>query len=76
MDLYSEKDEFFDASAYFRTMKWLALHKMVAYSRAGEKDMVEKVYKEFLDEMKQREDLSEEEYQEIIYFLDCQKKWI
>ena len=57
-------------------MKWLALHKMVAYSRAGEKDMFEKVYEEFLDEMKQRTDLSEEEYQEIIYFLDCQKKWI
>lgn len=76
LDLYSEKETFFDASAYFRTVKWLALHKMVAFSRAGEKDMVEKVYKEFLDEMKQRDDLSEEEYQEIIYFLDCQKKWI
>ena len=76
LDLYSEKEAFFDASAYFRTVKWLALHKMVAFSRAGEKDMVEKVYKEFLDEMKQRTDLSEEEYQEIIYFLDCQKKWI
>ena len=52
------------------------MHKMVAYSRAGEKDDAEKVYKDFLDELKQRADLSEEEYQEIIYFLDCQKKWI
>ena len=47
---------------------------MVAYSRAGEKENVEKVCNAFLDEMKQGKDVTDEEYQEMVYFLDCQKK--
>lgn len=76
LNLYIQKEEFFEAKSYYGFRKWLAVYKMVAYSRADEKENAEKVYKEFLDEMKRRGDLSEEEMQEIIYFLDCQKKWI
>ncbi len=76
LNLYIKKEGFFEPKSYYGFRKWITVYKMVAYSRAGEKDNAEKVYKDFLDEMKQRNDLSEEEYLEIIYFLDCQKKWI
>ena len=76
LNLYIQKEGFFEAKSYYGFRKWLTVYKMVAYSRADEKENAEKVYKEFLDEMKQKNDLSEEEMQEIIYFLDCQKKWI
>ena len=76
LNLYIQKEEFFEAKSYYGFRKWLTVYKMVAYSRADEKENAEKVYEEFLDEMKQKNDLSEEEMQEIIYFLDCQKKWI
>lgn len=76
LNLYIQKEEFFEAKSYYGFRKWLTVYKMVAHSRADEKENAEKVYEEFLDEMKRRGDLSEEEMREIIYFLDCQKKWI
>lgn len=74
LDLYIQAENFFEPESYYGFKKWITVHKMVAYSRAGEKENVEKVCNAFLDEMKQGKDVTDEEYQEMVYFLDCQKK--
>lgn len=74
LEAYASEEQFYDPKSYLNFKKWITVHKMVAYSRAGEKEAAEEVCKEFLNAIKQRNDLSEEEYQELVYFLECQKR--
>ncbi|MBR6627956.1 MAG: helix-turn-helix transcriptional regulator [Lachnospiraceae bacterium] len=74
VDIYAQNERFMDTAVYYEFGKKIALYKMVAYSRAGEKEKADEIYRGYLDKIKQKANLSEEEYEKIVYFLDCQKK--
>ncbi len=71
---YGEKQDYIQSATYYNTRKTITFYKMLAYFRAGEKEKANQVYEEFLAEMKERKDLSQEDYEGIVSYLDHQVK--
>ena len=70
---YASKKDFINENIYYHTRKMIALHRMIAYTRAGEKQEAENVYQSFLNELKE-EGLAEDKYNEIVESMNNQIK--
>ncbi len=70
---YASKKDFINENIYYHTRKMIALHRMIAYTRAGEKQEAENVYQSFLNELKE-EGLAADKYHEIVESMNNQIK--